>query len=307
MSVSKSERILNLFFLLLNTQRPITRNDIRDRVNGYQDSESESAFERMFERDKDELRSIGIKIDTAPIDPLFDDELGYVVDSDIFLTKNIEWTDKERSILSLASTFWHETEFEMTARRATLKTGAKNKLDADNANLYFHEVDKYRSLLKSIVNRTSVKFDYVSNTENTPRERIVYPRRLFRQGENWYFEAYEIQSKLVKSYQINRIFGSIEIVSASQIESNIAKLVHDNQKNLKSVKVGINQNAHLITHLTGGTAVDENTIEFSYYDDLSFAKYILRFSSIIVKIDNHELKKIYVSLLKEFQSKIGLI
>ena len=31
------------------------------------------------------------------------------------------------------------------------------------------------------------------------------------------------------------------------------------------------------------------------------------FSSIIVKIDNHELKKIYVSLLKEYQSKIGLI
>ena len=86
MSVSKSERILNLFFVLINSKRPIARSEIRQRVNGYEESESESAFERMFERDKDELRNTGIKIDTVPIDPLFDDELGYQIDSKIFLT-----------------------------------------------------------------------------------------------------------------------------------------------------------------------------------------------------------------------------
>lgn len=75
MSVSKSERILNLFFVLINSKRPIPRHEIRQKVNGYEECESETAFERMFERDKDELRNTGIKIDAVPVDPLFDDEL----------------------------------------------------------------------------------------------------------------------------------------------------------------------------------------------------------------------------------------
>ena len=112
MSVSKSERILNLFFVLINSKRPISRREIREKVNGYEECESESAFERMFERDKDELRNTGVKIDTLTIDPLFDDELGYQVDSKTFLTKSVNWSPRERALLSLASTTWHQTEFE---------------------------------------------------------------------------------------------------------------------------------------------------------------------------------------------------
>lgn len=69
MTVAKSERILNLF-RLTQFQKPIARRDIRQKVSGYEVCESDTAFERMFERDKDELRSIGLVIQTLPMDSL---------------------------------------------------------------------------------------------------------------------------------------------------------------------------------------------------------------------------------------------
>ena len=41
---------------------------------------SDEAFDRMFERDKDELRDLGIPLETEPVDAYFDDELGYRID-----------------------------------------------------------------------------------------------------------------------------------------------------------------------------------------------------------------------------------
>jgi len=117
-AISKAERLLNLFFVLLNTKRPISRNDIRQKVSGYENCESDSSFERMFERDKDELRSTGIKIETLSMDTLFEDELGYRIDQNIFITKVIDWSRDERIMLNLASAIWKNTEFENLAKNS---------------------------------------------------------------------------------------------------------------------------------------------------------------------------------------------
>ena len=53
---AKTERLLNLVIALLWTRRPLTKAHIRDAVPQYQQTASIEAFDRMFERDKDELR-----------------------------------------------------------------------------------------------------------------------------------------------------------------------------------------------------------------------------------------------------------
>ena len=301
MSVSKSERILNLFFVLINSKRPIPRHEIRQKVNGYEECESESAFERMFERDKDELRNTGIKIDAVPVDPLFDDELGYQVDSKTFLTKTVEWTPSERAILSLASTTWHRTEFENLAKSATLKTGGSINLKSsdENTDIYSEELLKFRSIMKSLNTKSVMDFKYVSFDDNEPKSRQVIPKKLYRQGDNWYFDAYELISTSWKTYQTSRIVGEIIIKPASEIELNILK--KDNYQTLpRTVRIEINQNASLISHITGGNAIGDRTIDFKFFDEKSFAKYLLRFSSIIVSIDNNAIRDYYKKYLKDF-------
>ena len=306
MSVSKSERILNLFFVLINSKRPIPRHEIRQKVNGYEECESESAFERMFERDKDELRNTGIKIDAVPVDPLFDDELGYQVDSKTFLTKTVEWTPSERAILSLASTTWHRTEFENLAKSATLKTGGSINLKSsdENTDIYSEELLKFRSIMKSLNTKSVIDFKYVSFDDNEPKSRQVIPKKLYRQGDNWYFDAYELISTTWKTYQTSRIVGEIIIKPASEIELNLLK--KDNYQTLpRTVRVEINQNASLISHITGGNAIGDRTIDFKFFDEKSFAKYLLRFSSIIVSIDNDAIREYYKKYLKDFMKVLS--
>ena len=61
----RTERLLNLLFALMASSRPVPKHVLRDAIEAYKDSPSEEAFERMFERDKEELRSMGVPILTV--------------------------------------------------------------------------------------------------------------------------------------------------------------------------------------------------------------------------------------------------
>ena len=79
----KAERLVNLFILLLSARNFVTRAHIRETIEGYRDM-GDGAFERMFERDKDELRSAGVPIITGSNDPDSDEQDGYMVRRDEF-------------------------------------------------------------------------------------------------------------------------------------------------------------------------------------------------------------------------------
>ncbi len=78
----KSERLVNLVIALLATRRSLTKAEIFRTIEGYEGSDE--SMERMFERDKDELRSLGVAIEVTGLDPLFDDEQGYRIKPENF-------------------------------------------------------------------------------------------------------------------------------------------------------------------------------------------------------------------------------
>ena len=86
MPAPKSERLLNLLIMLLVQRRPIAKEQIRKVL--YPGSRPD-AFEKMFERDKEELRSLGVPIEVGSIDPLFDDEPGYRISPDQFALPDV--------------------------------------------------------------------------------------------------------------------------------------------------------------------------------------------------------------------------
>lgn len=95
------ERILNLLAFLLTVGRPVTAEEIRTTVAGYGQATDE-AFHRMFERDKDLLRRLGIPLELAPTDG-WQVEHGYVVDPDAYALPDPGLTDDERAALWLAA------------------------------------------------------------------------------------------------------------------------------------------------------------------------------------------------------------
>jgi len=95
------ERILNLLAFLLTVGRPVTAEEIRTTVAGYEQSTDE-AFHRMFERDKDLLRRLGIPVELAPTDG-WQVEHGYVVEPSAYALPDPGLTDEERTALWLAA------------------------------------------------------------------------------------------------------------------------------------------------------------------------------------------------------------
>lgn len=304
MAISKAERLLNLFFVLLNTKRPISRNDIRQKVSGYENCESDSSFERMFERDKDELRSTGIKIETLSMDALFDDELGYRIDQNIFITKEIDWSRDERIMLNLAAAIWKNTEFENLAKIASIKTGnvTSEISDSDSETINDLNMLNYRIILQSLQSKSALEFQYVALDDSKPRNRKVIAKRLYRLEKYWYIEAIDIAAQLIKNYQINRIYGQIRLAQASQIEVNLLKSLTSPRQEKKSIEVTTTEDSRLLTHITGGSVAGEDKISLDYFDSESFVNNILFFSSIITDINHDEVKKLYISKLIDYRN-----
>ena len=91
MVAEKAERLLNLVILLLVARNYTTKEQIRALMEPYRAS-SDEAFDRMFERDKDELRALGIPLETGFVDKFFEDEVGYRIERDAFELPAVDFT-----------------------------------------------------------------------------------------------------------------------------------------------------------------------------------------------------------------------
>ena len=83
MTARKSERLLNLLITLLVSRTYVTKDKLRTVVEAYREANDE-AFEKMFERDKDDLRALGVPIEVGGFDPMFEDEKGYRISRGAF-------------------------------------------------------------------------------------------------------------------------------------------------------------------------------------------------------------------------------
>ena len=92
MYARRTERLLNLVICLLATRRWLSKDQIRQAVPQYQDCDTDEAFERMFERDKDDLRELGVPILTGTASSVFEDEIGYRIPPDQYQLPPIDLT-----------------------------------------------------------------------------------------------------------------------------------------------------------------------------------------------------------------------
>ena len=207
----KAERLLNLTLALLNTRVPLTKQQIFQNVAGY--SGKTEAMERMFERDKDELREIGINIHVLPIDPLFDDELGYrILPSEYFLPE-IPLSREESIWLSIAANLIRENQQDDLSQRALQKLLTRSDTPIDEIfdlnSQYQIQVDLNEALLqlwRAIKNKSNIRFSYLSNSApGTLSNRTVSPYLITSRFTNWYLVARDLQDEKIKTFRIDRM------------------------------------------------------------------------------------------------------
>lgn len=201
------ERILNLLAFLLTAGRPVTADEIRMTVSGY-DQNSDAAWRRMFERDKDLLRQLGIPLELHPTDA-WEVEHGYVVPSDAYALPDPGLTDEERAALWLAAKVVH-IGGQASGPEALFKLGGSSLTVAGEplaANLG-HERDELADAFTAVVERHLVQFSY------RDKSRRVAPYGLVHRRGHWYLVGAEHEDERIKVYRMDRA-GGFEIIGTA--------------------------------------------------------------------------------------------
>jgi len=223
MAARRAERLVNLVICLLSTRQFLTAERIRSAVPGYESADgskaTDEAFKRMFERDKAELRDLGIPLETGR-NSSFDSEDGYRIKRGEYELPEIEFDAAEAAAVGLASRLWTSATLGEPARQALMKLraagtdvraadapGAVPALDASDPSL--------PTLLEAARTATAVRFDYVKAGAAEPERRTLEPWGVLSWRRRWYVAGLDRGREEPRSFRLSRIQGRVTTVGAA--------------------------------------------------------------------------------------------
>jgi proteasome accessory factor B len=211
---AKTERLLNLVLVLLYTRRPLPKAAIRATVPQYGRVASEEAFERMFERDKEELRELGVPLVTEDADPLFDDEPGYRIHQRDYALPDIDFEPDELAVLGLAGRVWAQASLAGPAAQALRKLSAAGvERDADSLigiepRLRTSE-PAFDPVKDAVLRRVPLTFAYRRPEGREASTRRVQPWSLLSWHGHWYLTALDLDRGAPRVFRLSRIEGAV--------------------------------------------------------------------------------------------------
>jgi proteasome accessory factor B len=217
----RTERLVNLVLCLLSTRRFLTAAQIAHTVPGYEHDESDprahEAFQRMFERDKSELRELGVPVETGTTS-VFDTEPGYRIAERDYALPDIHLAPDEAAAVGLAARLWQSAGLASAASSALLKLRAAG-IDVDPQAILGVEpvvagepaVDV---LLAARRVRRAVRFDYRGSTDDEPVTRNLQPWGVVSWRGRWYAVGYDTDRGAQRSFRLSRVVGEVRPVGA---------------------------------------------------------------------------------------------
>ena len=215
MSAKKTERLLNLVICLLATRRYLSVQEIRTAVPGY-DQDTEDAFRRMFERDKEELREIGIPLETGTNSAAHDDEPGYRIARRDYELPDIHLEPDEAAALGLAARLWQSAPLAGATGSALLKLRAAG-VDAPPAPQVLEPrvaatEPAFEACLAGVRDGRSMTFRYRTGGRPDAEERAVEPWGVVSWRGRWYLVGFDTGRGAQRVFRLSRIVGDVVLV-----------------------------------------------------------------------------------------------
>jgi proteasome accessory factor B len=203
-AAAKLERLLNLTALLLAARLPVTAEEIQRQLDYPEDKQ---AFRRAFERDKEELRAMGIPLEVEPVPGRMPAVDGYRIPQEEYALRDPGLTTDELAALHLAAS---AVQVEgLSPMPGLLKLGG----------LVGHpdrEPDVQVAALPADPN-LGVLFEAVSRrtpVELTYRERLrrIDPWRLEFQRGRWYLTGLDHSHGEERNFRLDRVEGPVVLL-----------------------------------------------------------------------------------------------
>ena len=216
MSQRKTERLMNLLILLLSSRAYLPKHKLRDNLEDYRHAASDEAFEKMFERDKEELRSLGIPVEVGSYDPLFEDEQGYRISRAEFELPEIRLTADEAAVVGLAARVWKDQELAASTQDALRKLAADGvDVDPEAQGLIAPQLaadePSFLAFLDAAGTRTPVRFGYRRSTSAEVQERRVEPWGVVGFRGRWYVVGMDRDRGEHRVFRLGRVEGEVTL------------------------------------------------------------------------------------------------
>jgi proteasome accessory factor B len=212
-SAEKTERLLNLILALKSARRPVSKQRIRESLPAYASATSDEAFDRMFERDKDELREMGIPITTTVIDVLFDDEVGYRIDSNETTLPAISFEPDEVAALAFAARAWSTASISGAASAGLRKlrlSGVEidESVAAGAEPRILTREPAFEAVHAALSALQPITFDYRRNDGELTTRR-VQPWALKNWHGRWYLTGHDLDREDERAFRLSRVEGAV--------------------------------------------------------------------------------------------------
>ncbi|WP_158842284.1 helix-turn-helix transcriptional regulator [Saccharothrix deserti] len=216
MAIARAERLVNLVLCLLSTRQYLTAERIRAIVPGYADAATDEAFFRMFERDKTELRDLGVPLETGR-SAGFDAIDGYRIARRDYELGDIDLEPDEAAAVALAARLWDSPQFTGAAHGALIKLRAAG-VDVDQ-DVHVPVEPKVRTsepafppLLAAVQEGRVVEFDYRRPVPVEVRTRTVEPWGVVAWRGRWYLVGHDRDRNAPRCFRLSRIVGDVRVV-----------------------------------------------------------------------------------------------
>tara|TARA_B100000378_G_scaffold264908_1_gene248982 strand:+ start:436 stop:1428 length:993 start_codon:yes stop_codon:yes gene_type:complete len=214
------ERLVNLVVALTATDQGLTKDTILANVSGYREQREagagKDALEKMFERDKENLRALGVPIETIGdwADPDDLREARYRVPAaEYTLPDDLEFSPAELALLTLAGSAWSESSMSVEARAGLRKIRALGiPMDAPIQGFAprLRTSDAaFGPLQQAIEHARVVTFPYLKPGEGAPRTRRVRPLALVEYEGRWHVLAHDLGVEQERTFLLSRIVGAV--------------------------------------------------------------------------------------------------
>lgn len=211
---NQTERLLNLLIALRSARGWVDRATLRRSITDYREQSDNAAFDRMFSRDKDLLRRLGIEISTTDWTDFDTGETAYgyrITEADYALPQ-IVLTPEESAVLSVAQTVFTGTDLAPDTFRAVNKLrGLGLDLTAPDER----EVPPARIgsklfgvFVNALGDRQPVEFNYRRSGGVVTRRRFE-PYAMLTRGDRVYAVGRDIDRDAVRTFRLSRITGSV--------------------------------------------------------------------------------------------------
>ena len=319
--VPVEERLFSLVLALLATDHGLTKGEILSTVQGYRQRWSSAgdnvALERPFERDKDDIRELGVPLETVDDPSAAGDNhlLRYrILRGDYELPLDISFSPEETALLTLAGMVWREGTLSAESRRALLKLrslgGTASVPELDYAPRVRSRDAAFEPLRTALDRGVVVRFDYLKPGEDAPRRREVAPFALVQHMGRWMVSVVEPDTSSRKNFLLSRIVGPVTVTSRSfprpadaTADSALEGLDRLWEQNTATVRAVPGSDARTRLGKRRGTVVgDDDVLVVHYSDRQVLAEELTAFGPEVVVLAPAELRALVADRLRDLAS-----